>query len=134
LWLNAFCLLCGFTVFASLTSAASVFLLSKGTLASSKNLRWQFTCFVSMAVSFWAHALLWGSAIIDKERAYSLKMVLYIVGRGCGFTWGAFLAVFLLIAASNQADEVSRHPPALAGAAVQATPAGPTDASRRKNL
>ena len=111
LWANAFCLLCGFTVFASLSSAAAVFLLSKGTLASSKNLRWQFTCFFSMAVSFWAHALLWGASIIDKDRAYSLKMMLYIFGRGSGFTWGAFLVVFLFIAAGNQTETVESSPP-----------------------
>jgi len=57
LFVNAVCLLFGFTFFASIISVVAVFILSRGKVASTRNLRWGITAYVSMAISFFTQVL-----------------------------------------------------------------------------
>ena len=101
LFLNAVCLLFGMSFFASIFSVIAIFILSRGTVASTRNLRWGLTAYASMAISFFTQLMGWAARTVDEEKAYTIKILFYIVGRGTAVMWGATLCVFLFIAFSN---------------------------------
>ena len=101
LFVNAVCLLLGFTFFASIVSIVAVFLISRGTVASTRNLRWGVTAYFSMVISFFTQFMGWAARTVDGDKAYTVKILFYILGRGTAFMWGATLCVFLFVAISN---------------------------------
>ena len=123
LFVNAVCLLFGFTFFASIISVLAVFILSRGTVASTRNLRWSITAYVSMAISFFTHFTSWAARLVDGDKAYTIKILFHILGRGTAVMWGATLCVFLFIAISNS-ENTTHHVPTAAVATA------PTNDSR----
>ncbi len=98
-------LVLGYSFVASICSVAGVLVLHGGTLFSTKNLKWGLTAYITVFVSFFAYFMHWAASIIDQEKAYILKMVLFLCGRGSELMWGAILLIFLLMANSAPGDD-----------------------------
>lgn len=91
-------LLSGHIFYAILTSALALLCVKEGTLASTRNLKWMILSFISFLSSLFAMFLLQGSDIVDEEKAYSLKICLWLGGKANQYCWGTILGFFLVSA------------------------------------
>ena len=100
LWLVAATLLCGLHVEATCFSAAAVLVLKEGTFFSVKNMKWMILSAISFAASLLSLNMKRGADAVDEERAYSMKIMLWIATKSISTGWGVTLGLFLLSAAT----------------------------------
>jgi len=86
---------------ATCTSAGAILVLKEGTLLSHKNWKWGILSTVSFTVSLSAAILLQGHAIIDEDKAYGLKITLWLVVKFLQLFWSTALGLFLLSAMTS---------------------------------
>eukprot|EP00536_Pseudo-nitzschia_multiseries_P018508 jgi/Psemu1/315982/fgenesh1_kg.2624_\ len=107
LWLVVPCLMTGALVWAMIFSAASIFILKEGTLFSSRNIKWLILSAISFMASLGSWTLSLGIDEVDEDRAYSLKMSLWLLKIFCTVGWASILALFLM---SSQISKVGSMP------------------------
>lgn len=91
-------LLIGQYIIACCFSAAAILCLKEGELLSTKNMKWMILSAISFVVSLVLLNMEKGSDIIDGEKAYTLKILLWIAAKSIQCSWGAILGLFLLSA------------------------------------
>jgi len=62
----------------------------------------------------------WAARLVDGDKAYTVKILFHILGRGTAVMWGATLCVFLFIAISNS-ENTNNHVPTAALATAAST-------------
>ena len=85
-------------------SAASILCLKEGELMSTKNLKWMMLSIVSFVISLILFNIEKGSDIIDSEKAYTLKILLWIMAKSIQCCWGIILGLFLISAQVASSD------------------------------
>ena len=97
-------LLIGQYIIACCFSAAAVLCLKEGELLSTKNMKWMILSAISFVVSLVLLNMEKGSDIIDDEKAYTLKILLWIAAKSIQCSWGAILGLFLISAQAQVAS------------------------------
>ena len=87
--------------FATATSAGAILVLKQGTLLSHKNCKWGILSVLSFAVSLSAAILMQGHAMVDDEKAYGLKLTMWLMAKFMQVFWSVTLGIFLLSAFSS---------------------------------
>ena len=98
LTLVAIALLCGEQLLATFFSGAAILVLKEGTLFSIKNIKWTLLSAVSFAASLISLNMERGSNAVDEDRAYTLKMVMWLAAKTIQTGWGVTLGFFLFSA------------------------------------
>jgi len=98
LGITAAALLTNANACATAASAGAILVLKQGTLLSHKNWKWAALSIVSFVVSLSATILLQGHEIVDADKAYGLKISLWLMGKFLQVFWSVTLALFLLSA------------------------------------
>lgn len=117
LLLTAASLFTGANGFAVCTSASSIFVVKQGTLFSTKNVKWGALSVISFVVSLTAFILLQGYQVVDEDKAYTLKMSLYLTAKSMQAFWAVVLGLFLFStltstdAATPQNPRAEQTPP-----------------------
>jgi hypothetical protein len=91
-------LLMGQPFAAILASCAAVMCIKEGTLASSRNLKWMTLSMFSFGASLTATIMMNGHTMVDEEKAYGLKICLWLGSKSIQSGWGITLAFFLFSA------------------------------------
>ena len=97
-------ILLGQYIIACCFSAASILCLKEGELLSTKNLKWMMLSIVSFVISLILFNVEKGSDIIDGEKAYTLKILLWISAKSIQCCWGIILGLFLISAQVASSD------------------------------
>jgi hypothetical protein len=93
-------LLSGHPLLACISSASAIVCLKEGTFSSTKNLKWMVLSCVSFGASLFSWILLNGADVVDEDKAYSLKILLWLTAKSMQACWGVTLALFLYSAAT----------------------------------
>lgn len=104
LWFVVLTLLTGHKIWATIFSATALIILKEGTLFSGKNIKWMLLSGLSFLASLGSWSLERGYEVIDEEKAYHLKMSLWLASKSMQTIWGIILAVFLFSAATSKAS------------------------------
>jgi len=90
----------GMHLWATCFSAAAILLLKDGRANSIKNMKWMVLSIVSFVASLLSWSMVLGSNIVDEEKAYTLKISLWLMGKFTQTIWGITLGFFLVSAAT----------------------------------
>ena len=101
LWFVALTLLSGFKVWATIFSPVSIVIMKEGTLFSGKNIKWMLLSGISFLASLGSWSLERGYEVVDEEKAYGLKISLWLASKSMQVLWGMILALFLFSAATG---------------------------------
>ncbi|KAL3761991.1 hypothetical protein ACHAW5_008215 [Stephanodiscus triporus] len=105
LWLVSATLLVDRTIEATCLSAGAVLVLKEGKLLSAKNLKWMILSVLSFLAGLASMIETRGYEEVDENRAYWLKMRLWLLAHGTRTGWGAILLLFLLSASTSKTKE-----------------------------
>uniref|UniRef100_A0A7S2UH73 Uncharacterized protein n=1 Tax=Attheya septentrionalis TaxID=420275 RepID=A0A7S2UH73_9STRA len=97
LWITMILLIIDYPLCSSVSSAVAVFTMHGGTWLSIKNSKWMGASIVSFVVSLYALYMRQAAAFVDEDRAYELKMEMWIKHRGLEIVWGGILGLFLTL-------------------------------------
>jgi hypothetical protein len=97
-------LLSGEVFFAILSSAVAVLSIKEGTVASTRNLKWMTLSFISFLASLSSLIMMNGSEFVDEDKAYGLKICLWLGAKSLQTGWGVTLGLFLVSAMSSKAN------------------------------
>ena len=87
-------------LWAACFSAAAILLLKDGRASSIKNMKWMVLSIMSFVASLLSWSMRLGSNIVDEEKAYTLKISLWLMGKFTQTIWGITLGFFLFFAAT----------------------------------
>mmetsp|Transcript_9578 Transcript_9578/g.16710 ORF Transcript_9578/g.16710 Transcript_9578/m.16710 type:complete len:147 (+) Transcript_9578:116-556(+) len=104
LWLVFVAIFVGENVLAAFFSATAIVVLKEGTLFSHKNLKWMLLSVISFCASLFAWQMAKGSEAIDENRAYALKMLLWLMAKSIQMGWSVTLGFFLLLASASESQ------------------------------
>ena len=82
-------------VCACVSSVASVVTIHQGTALSLKNINWTLLSWPTFAVCLFAAFIQYSAQSIDEDKAYTLKFVVSMFGRGCELIWAAIMGLCL---------------------------------------
>ena len=102
LWFVVLTLMSGLQIWATFFSALSIIILKEGTLFSGKNIKWMILSGVSFLASLGSWSLERSYEAVDEEKAYGLKICLWLGSKSMQGIWGIVLAVFLFSAALSK--------------------------------
>jgi hypothetical protein len=105
LWLVSGTLLVDRTIVATCLSAGAVLVLKEGKLLSAKNLKWMVLSILSFLAGLASMIETRGYEEVDEDRAYWLKMRLWLLAHGTRTGWGGILLLFLLSASTSKTTE-----------------------------
>jgi hypothetical protein len=88
--------------FATCCSAAAILILKQGTIFSIKNWKWGILSVTSFGVSLTAACLYQGTTYVDEDKAYTLKILLWLAMKFLQTAWAVVLALFLYSAFTNE--------------------------------
>merc|ERR1712226_536958 len=94
----AMLLVAGQSLYAIIGSVAAMGVLKEGTFWSHKNWKWMFLSAVSFSTSVFVWCLGNAASQVDEEKAYGLKIFLWVVGEMTRVGWGLILGMFLIAA------------------------------------
>ena len=100
LWFVVLTLLTGKQIWATFFSAVALIILKEGTLFSGKNIKWMLLSGISFLASLGSWSLEQSYDVVDEEKAYGLKISLWLGSKSIQGVWGIILAVFLFSAAT----------------------------------
>ncbi|VEU41751.1 unnamed protein product [Pseudo-nitzschia multistriata] len=115
LWFVVFTLLSGRTIWATIFSAMSIIIMKEGTLFSGKNIKWMLLSGISFLASLGSWSMSRGSEVVDEDKAYGLKMSLWLMAKSTQVVWGMILAVFLFSAATSRSSPPKEVTKAMTG-------------------
>ena len=95
--------------FATCCSAAAILLLKQGTIFSTKNWKWGILSVTSFGVSLTAACLYQGTTYVDEDKAYTLKILLWLAMKFLQTAWAVVLALFLYSAFTNETATAARR-------------------------
>jgi len=104
LWLVVLTLMSGKQIPATICSAMAIILLKEGTIFSGKNIKWMGLSGISFLASLGSWCLEQGYEIVDEEKAYSLKISLWLASKAMQVAWGVILAAFLFSATTSKSS------------------------------
>jgi len=105
LMLTAVLLVTGGSLLSILTAAGAVLCIKEGTIASTKNMKWLTLSFISFCASLSSLILDKGAAFVDEEKAYGLKISLWLGAKAIQTGWGMTLALFLVSAFTSKNEK-----------------------------
>jgi hypothetical protein len=76
--------------------------MKEGTIFSGKNIKWMLLSGISFLASLGSWSLERGYEVVDEEKAYGLKISLWLGSKSLQAMWGIILAVFLFSAATSK--------------------------------
>ena len=100
LWFVVVTLMTGKQIWATFFSAVAIIILKEGTLFSGKNIKWMLLSGISFVASLGSWSLEQSYDVVDEEKAYGLKISLWLGSKSIQGVWGTILAVFLFSAAT----------------------------------
>ncbi len=95
LWIVSAALLAGRTLEATCLSASAILVLKEGKLLSVKNMKWMILSVLSFLAGLASMIETRGYEEVDEDRAYWLKMQMWLWANGTKTGWGAILLLFL---------------------------------------
>lgn len=104
LWLVVLTLMGGKKVWATILSALSIIILKEGTLFSGKNIKWMLISGISFLASLGSWSLERAYEVVDEDKAYHMKISLWLASRSIQGVWGIILVVFLFSAATGKSS------------------------------
>jgi hypothetical protein len=104
LWFVVLTLLSGMKIWATIFSAMSIIILKEGTLFSGKNIKWIILSGISFLSSLGSWFLEHAYEVVDEDKAYSLKISLWLASKSMQVVWGMILALFLFSAATSKSS------------------------------
>mmetsp|Transcript_6240 Transcript_6240/g.7621 ORF Transcript_6240/g.7621 Transcript_6240/m.7621 type:complete len:156 (-) Transcript_6240:158-625(-) len=104
LWVTTVLLLLSRPGLASITSIIALGRVLEGTFFSIKNIKWLTICGVSVVASLMSWFCQSSSDVIDENKGYTLKMILFIISRGIALIGGIILGLILFFAKKNSTD------------------------------
>ena len=96
----------GYDLAAATLSMISILTLKEGTIFSVKNMKWMILSAISFVASIFTWQMHNASSKVDEEKAYSLKIGLYIIAQSTRIIWASFLG-FLLVSASHSNTDLN---------------------------
>lgn len=87
-------------LWAACFSAVAILLLRDGKVDSIKNMKWMVLSIMSFVASLFSWELMRISNMVEEERAYTLKIILWLMGKFTQTIWGITLGFFLFSAAT----------------------------------
>ena len=94
LWIVSVTLLVGRTLEATCLSASAILVLKEGKLLSVKNMKWMILSVISFLASLVSMIETRGYEVVDEDRAYWLKMQMWLWANGTKTGWGVVLLLF----------------------------------------
>eukprot|EP00980_Cylindrotheca_fusiformis_P030956 scaffold25678_cov137-Cylindrotheca_fusiformis.AAC.4 len=91
-------LLSGEVFFAIISAAAAILSIKEGKIASTRNLKWMTLSGISFLASLASLIMMNGSEFVDEDKAYGLKVSLWLGAKSLQTGWGITLALFLISA------------------------------------
>jgi hypothetical protein len=95
------CLFLGRHVPAIVASAGAILLSKEGTVWSSKNIKWGILSVTSFGVTLSSWMLLEASQSVDEDKAYTLRIILWLGSQFLRVGWSTILGLFLFSAFSS---------------------------------
>ena len=92
----------GKQIWATIFSAVSIIILKEGTLFSGKNIKWMMLSGISFLSSLGSWFLENAHEVVDEDKAYGLKISLWLASKSMQVVWGIILALFLFSAATSK--------------------------------
>ena len=92
---------------ATAASAGAILFLKQGTLLSHKNWKWGALAAVSFAVSLSCGILWQGYSMVEEDKAYGLKISLWLLAKFLQVFWSVTLGLFLFSAVASSSSETS---------------------------
>jgi hypothetical protein len=109
--LTAISLLGGSSGLATFASAGAVLVIKRGTVFSTKNMKWAILSMVSFGVSLTLTVFQQGFRAVDEDRAYGMKMALWLCAKFLQLGWGSVLGLFLLSSYSTAPSSLAASAP-----------------------
>lgn len=78
------------------TAAAAILCIKEAKIASTKNMKWMSCSFVTFGAALSSFILAMGSDFVDEDKAYGLKISLWLGAKSVQTGWGVTLALFLV--------------------------------------
>jgi len=103
---TAACLLTNANAFATGCSAAAILILKQATLFSTKNIKWGILSVTSFVVSLTCAIFLQAYEIVDEDKAYTMKIMLWLTAKFLRVFWGVTLGLFLLSTLTSSSPSV----------------------------
>ena len=92
---------------ATAASAGAILFLKQGTLLSHKNWKWGALAAVSFAVSLSCGILWQGYSMVEEDKAYGLKITLWLLAKFLQVFWSVTLGLFLFSAVTSTSETLS---------------------------
>ena len=103
LWFVVVTLMTGKQIWATFFSAVAIIILKEGTLFSGKNIKWMLLSAISFLASLGSWSLEQSYDVVDEEKAYGLKISLWLGAKSIQGIWSTILGAFLFSAAMSNA-------------------------------